>query len=224
MPNLILLRGKNSFPLSVLVDNPRASVEFSNLSSVMKHFCVFLGFLLSAVESSTLFYPFNKNNLGKSCITSGERGTYTVEGDCLQTKLLTRVGRMEEITYAGVELDLDTFVVCCVQRIVRVPAIIDEIGSRTRFISAAEQACNFHCKKVEDFVMKYHVIDGEAAEEGEFKHMAAIGYFNDNTKSIDFKCGGALVSDKFVLTAAHCTKKINDTPYMVRLGRVSRRF
>lgn len=48
------------------------------------------------------------------------------------------------------------------------------------------------------------VSGGEEAAPREFPHMALIGY--GNTANIAWSCGGSLISEGFVLTAAHCVK------------------
>lgn len=50
------------------------------------------------------------------------------------------------------------------------------------------------------------IVGGKRANEKEFPHMAAIGY-RDNNKKIIFGCGGSLISERFVLTAAHCENR-----------------
>ena len=61
------------------------------------------------------------------------------------------------------------------------------------------------------------IVGGEKTRNGEFPHMAAIGYRNDFGDSYNFKCGGSLISENFVLTAAHC-KDSRLVPSFVRLG------
>lgn len=67
-----------------------------------------------------------------------------------------------------------------------------------------------------------HIMDGEDAEVGEFPHNVALGYKNENVSvdTINWNCGGTLISNKFVLTAAHCCPK-HQKPSVVRMGKTS---
>lgn len=61
------------------------------------------------------------------------------------------------------------------------------------------------------------VVGGKNAGINEFPHQAAIGYEESNG-IIGFYCGGSLISELFVLTAAHCKRYDNSSPKFVRLG------
>ena len=64
------------------------------------------------------------------------------------------------------------------------------------------------------------VVGGENAGPDQFPHMAALGYPNFG-KIVYGLCGGSLISDQFVLTAAHCKEMTRVAPTMVRLGAVN---
>ncbi|XP_077290849.1 trypsin-1-like [Arctopsyche grandis] len=64
------------------------------------------------------------------------------------------------------------------------------------------------------------VYGGTAAERNEFPHMAALGYENVERARIEWDCGGTLISEQWVMTAAHCmhSKQHNVSVKYVRLG------
>lgn len=49
------------------------------------------------------------------------------------------------------------------------------------------------------------IVGGIKANDHEFPHMGAIGYLNLNRELI-FACGAALISERFLVTAAHCRR------------------
>ncbi|XP_055384408.1 uncharacterized protein LOC129614047 [Condylostylus longicornis] len=63
------------------------------------------------------------------------------------------------------------------------------------------------------------IVGGQLASSREFPHMALLGYGEDK-KNIKWACGGTLISERFILTAAHCINTRLGTPKHVRLGEL----
>lgn len=50
------------------------------------------------------------------------------------------------------------------------------------------------------------IVGGETTEIGEFPWMALLRYRNLDGTDAGFQCGGTLINNRYVLTAAHCLK------------------
>ena len=50
----------------------------------------------------------------------------------------------------------------------------------------------------------YRIVGGEEAPVGQYPWLALLGYSSENTGFRGWRCGGALIGEKYILTAAHC--------------------
>lgn len=78
----------------------------------------------------------------------------------------------------------------------------------------AVDACIKYSKDI-PALLDENILGGTEAARGEFPHMAALGY----EYPIKWACAGSLISESYILTAAHCLSNKKDLPTIIRLGQ-----
>jgi Trypsin len=161
-------------------------------------------FFLSFVTLSwgSLTFPLEQDVLNTLCVgKDGAKGVHQIYEGC-----------------AGDGSDIRGFikfvgpVVCCVE------TFGSSRGMETKPGERSKRYCDLNGVK-NPYILDYHIVNGAKSDVEEYPHMVALGYnvFGD----IEFNCGASLISEKFLITAAHCTNRIGKQPVVARIGRVS---
>ncbi|XP_031637932.1 serine protease persephone-like [Contarinia nasturtii] len=97
----------------------------------------------------------------------------------------------------------------------------DKYKIEKQSVANAEMTAKNACKafpRNENIRVEERIILGDIADQGEFPWMAAIFYSDE--LNLNFGCGGTIISEFYIMTAAHCVTD-RQPPVIVRLGKVN---
>jgi hypothetical protein len=127
-------------------------------------------------------------------------GIILSSNDCSNYVYEDRIGYAQNVGY----------VVCCAD---------NEVVSKSQqtFGKSAKKYCENY-GTYQPLIVGENVFGGKQSEVGEFPHHVQIYY--SSAGEFVTRCGGSLISDRFVITAAHCVNDNTKIPVYVRMGRV----
>ncbi|XP_055849493.1 phenoloxidase-activating factor 3 isoform X2 [Episyrphus balteatus] len=66
------------------------------------------------------------------------------------------------------------------------------------------------------------IVGGKDSGPGQFPWIARVGYVNKTSQKVSYRCAGSLISDRYVITAAHCVTNLIDDLQLshIRIGEV----
>lgn len=166
------------------------------MSRVPKHIFLFILLVQIKLYKCQLEFPlfdFQTPNVGDSCLLSnGQPGVCTEIRDCSNFKKLRRHFIPIVCSY-----NVQGPILCCNDKS-KERISVKKCNEYKRFVEVGSRVTL-------DSLNILAIAGGQSTQVSEFPHMAAIG-FKMADGSVQWKCGGSLISENFVLTAAHCIK------------------
>ena len=160
--------------------------------------------IINLVLSKSNTFEINQNKfLGDLCrLSNGLSGT------CVEATECKTIKNKSNLILTRCEFEVNSLIICCPEK---------------PYAFTSSKFHNMMCENVEPEIKVIpNIVGGKLAEHGEFPHQVVLGYLIN--EKIEFNCGGSLVANDLVLTAAHCVNKKNLQPVIVRLGIVSSFF
>ncbi|CAG9800166.1 unnamed protein product [Chironomus riparius] len=164
--------------------------------------------------SESFIYAYDDEDLieGEKCLTKNNEPGQCIEFlKCNFANKLYRAKRSSEITVCSLVGRIPF--VCCPTY----PKISNFSKPIKKSSFKFQKALCKNTKPIDR--IENHVINGDKAKVAEFPFQVALGYGWRRSKKLEFNCGGSLIADDIVLTAAHCVNKKGAQPFMVRMGR-----
>lgn len=187
---------------------------------------------ITCVENNDVFYhpPTDDQNIGQTCKfqRNSTFGVCTPISECPQALKELQAQQIKPSTcWFGPN---DSPVVCCYPSVKVDDKLLIEnaksVKECTKFysmevINSDHLALLRTARQImlsEEGHFEINVVGGKLTDFSEYPHMAALGITQTGDQEVNWICGGSLISEEYVMTAAHCLNSRSGNPDVIRIG------